>query len=59
MDTNAAYVVAGYALTAVALCGHVLRLQARASAARRRADGIAARRRSDEHPAPPGARHSS
>jgi hypothetical protein len=42
---NEGYVVAGYALTAVALGGYVLRLFARARSARRRAEAIASRRR--------------
>jgi hypothetical protein len=46
MDGNAGYVVAGYVLTALALGGYTLRLFARARAARRRADAVAARHRS-------------
>jgi hypothetical protein len=45
MDSNAGFVVAGYALTALALGGYWLRLRARARAARRRAETIGARRR--------------
>lgn len=44
MDPNAGYVVVGYAITAAALGGYVARLFARARAARRRAEAIAARR---------------
>ncbi len=42
---NEGYVIAGYAITAVALGGYVLRLFARARIARMRAEAIAARRR--------------
>jgi hypothetical protein len=45
MDPNAGYVVAGYAITAVALGGYAFRLLVRARRARERADAIAARRR--------------
>ena len=45
MDPNVGYVVAGYAITAVALGGYGLRLFVRARRARERADAIAARRR--------------
>jgi hypothetical protein len=45
MDPNTGYVIAGYAITAVALGGHVIRLFARAREARRRAEAVAARRR--------------
>ena len=45
MDENVGYVVAGYAITAVALGGYVLRLFARAREARRRAESVAMRRR--------------
>jgi hypothetical protein len=45
MDANGGFVVAGYALTALALGAYWLRLRARARAARRRADEIGARRR--------------
>lgn len=45
MDENVGYVVAGYAIMAVALGGYVLRLFARAREARRRAEAIAVRRR--------------
>jgi hypothetical protein len=45
MEANTGYVVAGYVLTAVALGGYVLRLFARARAATRRADEVAARTR--------------
>jgi hypothetical protein len=45
MDGNVGYVVAGYALTALALGGYVAMLHARARSARRRADAMAARRR--------------
>jgi len=45
MDENVGYLVAGYAITAVALGGYVLRLLARAREARRRADVVASRRR--------------
>jgi hypothetical protein len=45
MDGNVGYVIAGYALTALALSGYVAILHARARAARRRADAMAARRR--------------
>jgi hypothetical protein len=44
MAANIGYVIAGYALTALALGGYVLRLHARARSARRRADAAAARR---------------
>jgi CcmD family protein len=44
MDENVGYLVAGYLIIAVALGGYVLRLFARAREARRRAEGIAARR---------------
>jgi len=40
MDENVGYVVAGYALTAVALGGYVIRLFARAREARRRAEAV-------------------
>jgi hypothetical protein len=45
MDENIGYVVAGYAITAVALGGYVMRLFARAREARRRAEAAASRRR--------------
>jgi CcmD family protein len=45
MDENVGYVVAGYAITGVALGGYVIRLFARAREARRRAEAVAARRR--------------
>lgn len=45
MEENVGYVVAGYAITVVALGGYVLRLFARARVARRRAVAVAARRR--------------
>jgi CcmD family protein len=45
MDGNVGYVIAGYAITAVALGGYLLRLFARAREARRRAEAIALRRR--------------
>jgi CcmD family protein len=45
MDANVGYVVAGYAITALALGGYVLRLFGRAREARRRAEAVAARRR--------------
>ena len=44
MDANAGYVIAGYLLTTVALGGYTLRLFARARAAKRRAEAVAARR---------------
>lgn len=44
MDENVGYVVAGYAITAVALGGYVIRLFARAREARRRAEAISVRR---------------
>jgi CcmD family protein len=44
MEENVGYVVAGYAITAVALGGYVLRLFVRAREARRRAEAVAARR---------------
>jgi len=44
MDENMAYVFAGYAITAIALGGYILRLFARTRQARRRVDTIAARR---------------
>ena len=44
MAANIGYVIAGYALTALALGGYVLRLHARARSARRRADAVASRR---------------
>jgi hypothetical protein len=44
MDANTGYVVAGYILAAVALGGYVLRLHARARAARRRTKAFALRR---------------
>lgn len=43
MDANTGYVVAGYALTAAALGGYVVRLFARAHLARRRAETRARR----------------
>ena len=46
MDTNAGYVIVGYLVTTLALGGYTLRLFARARAARRRADAVAARRQS-------------
>ena len=46
MDANAGYVIVGYLLTALALGGYTLRLFARARAAKRRADAVAARGRS-------------
>jgi hypothetical protein len=45
MDTNVGYVVAGYAITAVALGGYALRLFVRARRARERADAVESRRR--------------
>lgn len=45
MEPNLGYVVAGYAITAVALGGYALRLFVRARRARERADAVAARRR--------------
>lgn len=45
MDENVGYVIAGYAITAIALGGYVLRLFARAREARHRAEAIAVRRR--------------
>lgn len=45
MDPNVGYVVAGYALTAVALGGYVVRLFARGRQARRRAEAVAGRTR--------------
>jgi hypothetical protein len=45
MDPNIGYVVAGYAITAVALGGYTLRLFVRARRARERAEAVAARRR--------------
>jgi len=44
MEENVGYVVAGYAITATALGGYVLRLFARAREARRRAEAISMRR---------------
>jgi CcmD family protein len=44
MEENVGYVVAGYAITSVALGGYVLRLFVRAREARRRAEAVAARR---------------
>ncbi|MCI0632873.1 MAG: hypothetical protein L0206_03005 [Actinobacteria bacterium] len=44
MDANVGFVIAGYLLTAAALGGYTLRLFARARAAKRRAEAIAARR---------------
>ena len=44
MGSNAVYVVAGYAITALALGGYTLWLFARASAARARAASVAERR---------------
>ena len=44
MDANAGYVIAGYLLTAAALGAYTLRLFARAKAAKRRAEAVAARR---------------
>jgi hypothetical protein len=46
MSANAGYVIAGYALTVLALGGYVLRLFARSRSARRRAEAVAARRTS-------------
>jgi hypothetical protein len=46
MDANAGYVIVGYLLTVLALGGYTLRLFARARAAKRRADAVAARGRS-------------
>ena len=45
MEPNVGYVVAGYAITAVALGGYAVRLFVRARRARTRADAVAARRR--------------
>lgn len=45
MDENVGYVVAGYAITASALGGYVIRLFARAREARRRAEVVATRQR--------------
>jgi hypothetical protein len=45
MEANTGYVVAGYVITAATLGGYTWRLFARARAARRRAEAIAARRR--------------
>jgi len=45
MAPNAAYVIAGYLVTALALGGYTLRLFARARTAKRRAQMIADRRR--------------
>ncbi|HEX6009909.1 MAG TPA: hypothetical protein VFZ50_07375 [Actinomycetota bacterium] len=45
MEPNIGYVVAGYAITAVALAGYTLRLFVRARRARERAEAVAARRR--------------
>jgi hypothetical protein len=45
MAPNAAYVIAGYLVTAFALGGYTLRLFARARTAKRRAQVIADRRR--------------
>ena len=47
--SNASYVVAGYAATAVALGGYVAALLARARRARARATAVA-ERRDGEHP---------
>jgi hypothetical protein len=44
MEANVGFVIAGYLLTAAALGGYTLRLFARARAAKRRAEAIAARR---------------
>ena len=44
MDANVGYVIAAYAVTAMTLGGYAWRLFARARAARRRAEAIAARR---------------
>jgi hypothetical protein len=44
MDENVGYVVAGYAISALALGGYVLKLFARARDARRRAEVVAGRR---------------
>ncbi len=44
MEANVGFVIAGYVLTAAALGGYTLRLFARARAAKRRAEAIAARR---------------
>ena len=44
MEPNVGFVIAGYLLTAAALGGYTLRLFARARAAKRRAEAIAARR---------------
>ena len=44
MEANLGFVIAGYVLTAAALGGYTLRLFARARAAKRRAEAIAARR---------------
>lgn len=46
MDANAGYVIAGYLLTTLALGGYTLRLFARGREAKRRAEAVAARRRS-------------
>jgi hypothetical protein len=45
MDPNVGYVVAGYAITALALGGYTFRLFVRARRAGRRAEAIATRRR--------------
>lgn len=45
MEPNVGYVVAGYAITAVALGGYALRLFVRVRRARERVEAIAARRR--------------
>ena len=45
MEPNVGYVMAGYAITAVALGGYAVRLFVRARRARARVDAIAARRR--------------
>jgi hypothetical protein len=44
MEANVGFVIAGYLLTAATLGGYTLRLFARARAAKRRAEAIAARR---------------
>jgi hypothetical protein len=45
MEPNIGYVVAGYAITAVALGGYALRLFVRARRARERSDAVAEGRR--------------
>lgn len=45
MEPNVGYVVAGYAITAVALGGYAVRLFVRARRVRARTDAVAARRR--------------